>query len=326
MQRQNSICLRTAPEFNGMKIITLTLNPAFDVHCSADSFAAEHENLAVITEREAGGKGVNISRALTYNKVENLAILAVGEDNGDDFCRELDKDGMEYSKITLPGRIRENITIHTKNAPETRISFTGFDTDKSLLDAFEDKLSAMISEGDIVTFTGRVPSGVEMSDVKAFLKRLDEAGAKIVIDSRSFSKDDLVEMRPWLIKPNEEEIAVYLDREINSFESVLDGAKALFESGIKNVMISLGAAGALLVCADGCFVAKPPKIKAISTIGAGDSSIAGFMAAAAAGKDSAEMLRTAVSYGSAACMSSGTRPPMADDVSAIYEKVFVEKL
>ena len=206
------------------------------------------------------------------------------------------------------------------------ISFTGFDTDKSLLDAFEDKLSAMISAGDIVTFTGRVPSGIDMCDVKAFLKRLDDVGAKIVIDSRSFSKDDLVEMRPWLIKPNEEEIAVYLDREINSFESVLDGAKELFESGIGNVMISLGAVGALLVCEDGCFIAKPPKIKAISTIGAGDSSIAGFMAAAAEGKSASEMLRTAVSYGSAACMSSGTRPPVAEDVCNVYEKVVVEKL
>jgi fructose-1-phosphate kinase PfkB-like protein len=97
-------------------------------------------------------------------------------------------------------------------------------------------------------------------------------------------------------------------------------------NGIENVMISLGAEGALLVCADGCFIARPPKIKALSTIGAGDSSIAGFMAAAADGNGPADMLRRAVSYGSAACMSAGTRPPMPCDVCAIYEKVTVEKL
>ena len=96
-----------------MKIITLTLNPAFDVHCSADHFEACHENLAVITEREAGGKGVNISRALSMNGVPNLALLAVGDENGADFCRELDKDAMTYDVIELKGRIRENITIHT---------------------------------------------------------------------------------------------------------------------------------------------------------------------------------------------------------------------
>ena len=307
-----------------MKLITLTLNPAFDVHCSAEHFEACHENLAVINEREAGGKGINISRALTVNGVDNLAILAVGDANGADFCRELDKDGMKYSLITVEGRIRENITIHTKDAPETRLSFTGFDTDNSLLGEFEAKLMPIISEGDIVTFTGRVPSGVDMDAVKTFLRKIEAKGARIVIDSRSFSKDDLVEMKPWLIKPNEEEIAVYLNREISSFDSVLDGARQLYSEGIQNVMISLGAEGALLVCKDGAIIARPPKIKALSTIGAGDSSIAGFIAAAAEGKEFAEMLRTAVSYGSAACMSAGTRPPMPNDVKSVYAQVKVE--
>lgn len=309
-----------------MKIITITLNPAFDVHCSAEHFEACHENLATITEREAGGKGVNISRALTMNGVDNLALLAVGDANGADFCRELDKDGMTYEAIELKGRIRENITIHTKDAPETRLSFTGFATDESLLEKFEEKLLPMLESGDLVTFTGSVPSGISMAAVKGFIANIKNTGAKVVIDSRSFKKDDLIETKPWLIKPNEEEIAVYLGREIDSFESVMDGAMALYESGIENVMISLGSKGALLVCADGAFIAHPPKIKAISTIGAGDSSIGGFLAAAAAGKRSDEMIKTAVSFGSAACMSAGTRPPVPADVAKIYADVTVEKL
>ena len=309
-----------------MKIITLTLNPAFDVHCSADHFEACHENLAVITEREAGGKGVNISRALSMNGVPNLALLAVGDENGADFCRELDKDAMTYDVIELKGRIRENITIHTKDAPETRVSFTGFDTDESLLAKFEEKLLPTLESGDLVTFTGRVPSGISMDAVKAFLEKIMAVGARVVIDSRSFEKDDLVQMKPWLIKPNEEEIAVYLDREINSFEDVIDGARELRKSGIENVMISLGSKGALLVCEDGAYVARPPKIEALSTIGAGDSSIGGFLAAALEGNTYGEMLRRAVSYGSAACLSAGTRPPVAEDVARIYDKVSIEKI
>ena len=309
-----------------MKIITLTLNPAFDVHCSAEHFEACHENLATITEREAGGKGVNISRALSMNGVENLALLAVGDENGAEFCAELDKDSMTYETIELKGRIRENITIHTKNAPETRLSFTGFDTDESLLEKFEEKLLPMLDFGDLVTFTGRVPSGISMTAVKKFLEAIKQKGARVVVDSRSFDTADLIETKPWLIKPNEEEIAVYLDREINSFESVIDGARELHARGIENVMISLGAKCALLVCDEGVFVAHPPKINAISTIGAGDSSIGGFLAAAAAGKGYDEMLKTAVSYGSAACMSAGTRPPVASDVADVYAKVSVEKL
>ena len=131
-------------------------------------------------------------------------------------------------------------------------------------------------------------------------------------------------MKPWLIKPNEEEIGEYLGRSIDSFAEVEAAARELFDTGIENVMISLGAKGALLVCEDGAFVATPPKVDALSTIGAGDSSIGGFLAAAAQGLGSSEMLRTAVAYGTAACMTSGTKPPRAEDVKTVFDKITVE--
>ena len=165
-----------------------------------------------------------------------------------------------------------------------------------------------------------------MSAVKTFLKELQEKGARIVIDSRSFTLSDLCEMKPWLIKPNQEEISMYLGREIDGFTEVLDSARELFGKGIENVMISLGAKGALLVSGEGAFVAEPPVIEAKSTIGAGDSSIGGFLAAAKAGLDRAQMLRYAVAYGSAACMTEGTRPPKREDVEALLPQITTKKI
>ena len=306
-----------------MKIITLTLNPAFDIHCYIENFAPFHENLAEVTDREAGGKGVNISRALTVNGVDNLAFVVLGDENAQSFRQGLDADGINYREMTVEGRIRENITIHTNGADETRISFSGFSADVSLLEKSEQMLSDIVKDGVYVTFTGRVPSGFPIPAVKDFLRRLQDNGAKIVIDSKSFSLDDLVELKPWLIKPNEEEISEYLGRNIDSFEEVVAAARALHEKGIENVMISLGAKGALLVCCDGELVATPPKIDAVSTIGAGDSSIGGFLAAASEGLSSSEMLRTAVAYGTAACLTSGTKPPRPEDVKAIIKSVIV---
>ena len=307
-----------------MKIITLTLNPAFDIHCYIENFAPFHENLAKVTDREAGGKGVNISRALCANGVENLALVVLGDENAQSFRQSLDSDGMSYREITVKGRIRENITIHTNGADETRISFAGFDTDVSLLEKTEDALSDVMDDGVFVTFTGRVPAGLPIARVKEFLRRLQDKGARIVIDSKSFSLDDLIELKPWLIKPNEEEIGEYLGRSIASFDEVESAARGLYEKGIDNVMISLGARGALLVCGDGVLVATPPRVEVLSTIGAGDSSIGGFLAAAAQGLGSSEMLRTAVAYGTAACMTTGTKPPRAEDVMMIFDKVIVE--
>ncbi len=309
-----------------MKIVTLTLNPAFDIHCYVENFAPFHENLAKVNDREAGGKGVNISRALCVNGVENLALVALGDENAQSFRQSLDSIGMCYREITVNGRIRENITIHTGGADETRISFAGFDTDESLLEKTEEALSDVIEDGVFVTFTGRVPAGLPIARVKEFLRRLQNKGARIVIDSKSFLLDDLVEMKPWLIKPNEEEIGEYLGRSIDSFAEVESAARELYEKGIENVMISLGEKGAMLVCSDGAFVAIPPKIDALSTIGAGDSSIGGFLAAAAQGLGSSEMLRTAVAYGTAACMTTGTKPPRAEDVKTVFDKIIVEIL
>ena len=309
-----------------MKIITLTLNPAFDIHCYVEKFAPYHENLAKITDTEAGGKGVNISRALTACGVENLAVVVLGEENGESFCKKLMADGMNYRALTVAGRIRENITIHTKDADETRISFSGFALDTDLTDRLADALQSEIDGQTLVTFTGRVPSGLDMSAVKAFLRRLQAWGARIVIDSRSFDLEDLVEMKPWLIKPNQEEISEYLGRDIKTFEDVAQAAKDLYGQGIENVMISLGAQGALLVCRDGAFVATPPRIEAISTIGAGDSSIGGFLAEAVRGASGEQMLCGAVSYGTAACMTEGTRPPRAEDVSAVRKQIEVTRM
>ena len=307
-----------------MKIVTLTLNPAIDVHCHTPSFQPFHENLCTVTDREAGGKGVNISRALTVNGVDNLAFVVLGADNGEGFLRSLQADGMTVSAVTVPGAIRENITLHCDDNDETRISFKGFSADKTLLVQAEEALADAVDANTVVTFTGSNPKGLEMADVKDFLRRIQAKGAKIVIDSRSFTLDDLVEMKPWLIKPNQEEISAYLGREIESIEQVIAAAKDLYEKGIENVMISMGSKGALLVCSEGVFEAIPPKVKALSTIGAGDSSIAGFLSVAEA--DAVTRLRTGVTFGTAACLTSGTKPPLPEDVKTVFAKVTVNKL
>lgn len=297
-----------------MKIITITLSPAFDIHCSLSSLALHRENFAEMTSVDAGGKGINISRALTFNGVESLAFVILGNDNGDSFERALISDGIRYDKIYTAGRVRENITCHIGGEPETRISFNGFSVSEKLLKKTYESIIPEVDGGTVITFTGSVPSGLEMDSVKAFLRAFTDKGARIVIDSRSFSLDDLKDVKPWLIKPNQEEISEHLGRDIRTFDETISVAVSLHRSGISNVMISLGGDGAMLVCDDGIFVATPPKIDALSTIGAGDSSIAGFLAAAKSNFSSDMCLRTAVAYGSAACLTEGTRPPEKDDV------------
>ncbi len=309
-----------------MRLITLTLNPAFDLHCHVSHFTPYHENLARMTAYDAGGKGVNISRALTSCGVENLAYVVLGDENGDSFRKRLTEDGLSCLFQTVPGRIRENLTVHTNGAPETRISFEGFRLDAVRLGQIADELIPLIEQGTMITYTGRTPSGLTSEDVGAFLLRLKERGARLVIDSKSVSLPELCAWKPWLIKPNEEEMREYLGEELDTVESIAASAKRLHKRGIENVMVSLGERGALLISSEGSFWAAPPPIEACSTIGAGDSSIAGFLAAAQEGGSATECLRRAVAYGTAACLTEGTRPPRAEDVREIVEKVMLRSI
>jgi len=300
-----------------MRIYTLTLNPAYDVHASAEQFAAFRENLATVTSREAGGKGVNISRALKNGGTENTAVIVLGVENGDEFRQAL--SGLDCVYFEKPGRIRENLTLHCADGRETRISFAGFRVDESIL---PEVASAIRTEEDtVVTFTGRVPNGMSMESVKGFLLELKNRGAKIVLDSKSFSFADICQVQPWLIKPNQEEISEFFGCNVQTIAQAADMAREFAAKGVENVMVSMGEQGALLVHQNSLYTAVPPEIQAISTIGAGDSSIAGFVSAFAAGKEPKECLRSAVAYGTAACMTEGSQPPRWKDVEKIHNCV-----
>lgn len=308
-----------------MKIVTLTLNPAFDKHCYTQTFQPFHENIAEVLSLAAGGKGINISRALTKNGVDNVAVCIVGKENRGEFESCLQADRLSFRSVETAGRIRENITLHCGDGqPETRISFQGFSCEESILNEVE-KYVGTADKGTIITFTGSIPKGISVSKVKEFLEKYRARGAKIVIDSRSFSLAELLDFRPWLIKPNRDEAEGYTGKTLQTTASALSVAENWQKRGVENVMISLGCDGAILASSTGNYIATTPNIHPISTIGAGDSTIAGFIAAYAEGKSEADCLKRAVSYGTAACLEEGTRPPLQTNVREIEQKTVVQK-
>lgn len=304
-----------------MKIMTLTLNPAFDIHCGVKKFFPERENYMRSYRRHAGGKGVNISRALHENGVESTAYVVLGKQNCGDFERELSSCGVKYVPLYINGRIRENITIHPEDAPETRISFEGGRV--SLDDAAKifEMMLPLCDENTIFTFNGRMPAGLDVAQITPFLEMVKACGAHLVIDSGSFTMEDYAAVKPWLIKPNQEEISRCVGREINTPKEALEAAREIRALGIENVIVSLGGEGAVLSSSNGDFSVSVPKVDVISTIGAGDSSVAGFIAAFAEGKSPYECLVNAVSYGSAACLTAGTNPPKREDVDAMRAQI-----
>ena len=167
---------------------------------------------------------------------------------------------------------------------------------------------------------------IRLSFLKAFIRKVKATGAHVSLDSSSFEIGDVTDVGAWLIKPNEEEVARYAKASAGDTEGLIDFALKTHRSGTENVMISLGGRGALLACDEGVFKAEPPKIDPVSTVGAGDSAIAGFIAAFSDGKSKEECLKYAVAYGTAACLTSGTNPPLSEDIKKVLAEVKTEKL
>jgi 1-phosphofructokinase family hexose kinase len=304
-----------------MNIITLTLSPAYDVHCEAEEIKIEKENIAKIIRTDVGGKGINISRALLSAGVGSVAVVVLGQDNSDNFIRGLESDGISYVPIITDGRIRENITVRAASGKETRISFTGNCKDTEIMKKVENTVLPLCNRDTVLTLTGRLPDCVDIGDVKRFLERIRALRCRVIIDSRSFSLSDLADVKPFLIKPNEEEIASYIGREIFDADEGLKAARKLRALGIENVMISLGARGAVLESRDESLFVEAPKISPVSTIGAGDSSIAGFLAALIEGGSMRECLCRAVAFGCASCLTEGTLPPRKADIDSLLGKI-----
>jgi len=302
-----------------MKIVTLTLSAAYDVHCHAEKIEVGCENFATLSETNAGGKGINISRALLSYGISSTAVVVLGEENSREFCEKLESGGVTFEKILVPGKIRENITVHTSDGKETRISFGGTEAPKNLISEIERITDALLSEGDILTFTGSIPSGVDKTEAKKYANRLREKGIRVIVDSRSFSLSDLLEMKPFLIKPNEYELEAYIGAPLGDEFGAIPAAEKLRALGIENVMISLGEKGAVLSSSEGSFYVRAPKINTVSTIGAGDSSIAGFTYALSQNMDMSSALKYAVAFGSAACLEAGTEPPRKSEILKILE-------
>ena len=144
-----------------------------------------------------------------------------------------------------------------------------------------------------------------------------------MLDSRSFALDDLLEIRPFLIKPNLDELRSYTDRSLSDESEVAAAALELHRCGIDCVLVTMGADGAILATEDSYMSARVPKIHARSTVGAGDSTVAGYLTGILRGESTENCLRLALSFGSAACLREGTQPPLSADIARLYEEISV---
>lgn len=293
-------------------IVTLTPNPSLDRTLELDTIELGAVNRATAVRLDAGGKGVNVARALTANGRTARTVLPVGGPEGAHLVSLLEEAGLDVQSVPVTASVRENVSLVEPDGRVTKVNAAGPQLTVAEVEALVKATVAAAADGATwVAASGSLPPGVRDDLYATVAADVHAAGARIAIDSSGAPFRAAIAGRPDLVKPNAEELAEVTGMQLRTLGDVLDAARQLRSSGVGAVVVSLGPDGAVLVDDAGAWHATTPPLVPSSNVGAGDATLAGFLAAGASGPESLAM---AVAYGAATVQLPGSQMPGPDDL------------
>ena len=309
-----------------MPIATLTLNPTVDVSYTIPKLVTDQKAHATATRYDPGGNGVNVARGLVSLGVHAHACLITGGEIGTLLTRLLADHAGYLHPVQVDGETRINCTL-LQDKPPLQYEVDGVGplvTDDAIAEISDIFLKS--AENGIGVLTGSIPPGVHRDVYARLTQELRKHNARAVVDAQSSLLQEALPQHPYLIKPNRYELELLCGRKLPRIEDVAREARALHEEGVEHVCVSLGGEGALFVDDSGAYYAPSPQVKVISTVGAGDSMVAGLIFALMQGKESSDVLRFGVACGSATATTPGTRIFTEPEARVLMDEISVERL
>lgn len=283
-------------------IYTITFNPAIDYVMHNDTFLVGRTNRSTGEELYYGGKGINVSMCLANLSVESVALGFVAGFTGTYLEQGLADLGIKTDFIHLESGITR-INVKLKGECETEINGCGPDITKNELEKLNDKL-VCLKDGDTLVLAGSIPASLPQDTYERIVKGLEGKSVRIIADATGELLIKVLKYRPFLVKPNLEELEEIFGESIDESQ-VFVYARRLREMGAKNVLVSMAEKGAVLVCENGAeYVCDACKGQVKNSVGAGDSMIAGFIAGFERGGYECA-LKLGVACGSATAFSQG---------------------
>jgi 1-phosphofructokinase len=308
-------------------ILTVTLNPSLDRTVEVERVTLGEVLRAQAVHLDPGGKGVNVSRALLANGVPSRAILPVGGAEGDQLIALLRAEQVDTVIVPVAGRTRSNITVAEADGTVTKLNEPGATLTAEELEVVTESVLAEAAGADWVAICGSLPPGVSPDQYGVMVRRFRQAGLRVAVDTSGQALLGAVAAGPDLIKPNADELAAAVGHSLRSWREVVGAARSLQSAGARTVLVSMGAAGAVLVDEQGFLVGAGEAVTVRSTVGAGDACLAGFLGAlcrpgviSPPAQGSARLvdregpLAQALAWGAAAVQLPGSRMPGPDEI------------
>lgn len=308
-------------------VYTVTLNPAIDKTVVIENFAPGCVNRITSIREDAGGKGVNVSKCLKKLGAETVAVMILAGVTGKRLESMLKEMKIPMLRIPAEGENRSNLKIiDPVNHTNTDINEPGPKIDENLLEELKEKLGKSVSKGDIVVLSGSLPKGTDKSLYARWVKYFHYRGVSVYLDADGEAMAKGIAAVPALIKPNNDELAALLGKEKLTMEEMVAEGQRLLDTGIEEVVVSLGSDGILFISKEGCYQADALNVPVKSTVGAGDSVVAAMAYGKQKKLSLEEKIRLAVAMGAASVMQDGSQPPEAALVWELAKHVQLKKL
>lgn len=305
-------------------IFTLTMNPCLDRYVYVDELKVDDTIRAKKVKDYPAGKGIDVSRVIKELGGTSIAISLLGGDTGRKIEEMLDKEGVFYSTIRVESETRINIILETNNG-QYRISMPGEKISRKKLQVVLEMLGAIVRKNDIVSISGSLPKGVSPDFYTGLIFALKQWGAYVYFDADGDKLKAGLIANPDVIKPNEHEFNRLIDKKLSKIGDFIEHGKELIEKyKLKEILLTLGKKGSLLISQDEVYYAEPVDVPVKSAVGAGDSFLGAYILKRDLGR--LEAFKWANAAGNAAVMTTGTELCKKEDVIKLLDRVKVKKL
>ncbi len=308
-------------------IYTVTLNPALDKTVQIPNMTVDAVNRITEIRTDPGGKGINVSKVIASLGGSSTVLALLAGRTGQRIAQALTDLGLTCRMTFVPGETRTNLKVvdpvlHTN----TDINEPGIQVEEETLEEMLRELEALVKPGDIVTVCGSLPKGAPEDTCFRWVSRCQAAGAKVFLDVDGALLAGGLRGKPYLVKPNREELSRLVGRNLETVEELTAEAEKLLEQGVRKVVVSMGRDGALYVTREEVILAEGLVVPVGSTVGAGDSVVAALAVAEERGLSTEEAVRLSMATGAANVMCSGSQAASRESIEALLDQVVFRKL
>lgn len=308
------------------KILTVTLNPAIDVTLQLDLLHVGEVNRHHAVETHAAGKGLNVAQVLKDLGHSVVVTGFLGEANRQIFDAHFAKEGFENQFVYVTGETRQNIKIAEASGRMTDINGKGMSIDAIAKKQLFEKIQSVLAEIEIVVIAGSLPPGFTANELQHLIEWLNQQGKKVAVDTSGQALRAAIAANPWLIKPNGDELTETYHLPATTFAEQQQLFQSLGNMQIQHIIVSMGEQGVNWLHPTHPLHAQPPRVQVKSTVGAGDSLVAGMIHGLLSNENSEEILQTATAIASHAVTQIGFQVPDFSVIEDLKQQIAINSL